>query len=529
MKKIFSCFFSFLLFTCCLFAKPASADSKSIAHGSEERKYRIGVGGIQHESNMFNPYKITLRDFAEDHLVTGEKIIAKFRYEENITGGAVQELLAHSDVEIVPLLCASATPGGVVTDEAYNQLLNDLIATIKSAGKLDGIVLANHGAMLTESIHDADGYLLEKVRNSIGQHIPLSVGLDFHANISNKVFKNANIVVAYKRYPHIDRKETGRKAAELLYRMVAGEIQPRMAYIKLPMMPGLLKQLTEQEPMKSLNDLLYATEKEHGILSCSLTGGFPYADVPQASTTVVVIANQDSLLAVSRAKRIADIYWARHREFKNDLLSAEDAVAAATHEKSAPVILVDTGDNIAGGTPGDGTLLLRLLYERKMAGLVIIYDPEAVKACFKTGVGNDLSVPLGGKLLTEQGGPVHVEGRVRMLFEGRYFRTGAPEHNLQETIRPMALIAANQLKIILTSNRLVPGPLFQLRAMGITPEEEKLIVVKAAVAWREFYEPIARKIYLVATPGYTSLDYKRFVFHNLTRPLYPFDEDVKWP
>ena len=512
-------------------AYPEEAKSGSLAG---DKTYRIGLGGLWHESNTFNPQSMTLDDFTRgdkifSHWLRGKEIVDKFQHEENHTGGAVKALLERADVEIVPLVCAGTTPGGPISDQAYERLLNDMLTAIGDAGKLDGLVFANHGAMVTESIKDADGDMLKNVRNLVGPDIPISVALDFHANISRDVISHADIVVVYKRYPHIDRHETGYKAAELLAKTVAGEIMPQMAFIKLPIMPGLLKQLTEQEPMKSINNMLYAAEDESDILSCSLAGGFPYADVPQASSSIIAISNGDKTQAESCARRIAETYWNRRHEFKNELISPEEAVSAAALEKDGPVLLVDTGDNIGGGTPADGTLLLRLLYERNMPGVVIIHDPSAVNSCIKAGIGEDITIAIGGKFLTVQGGPVKVSGRIRTLFEGRYFETGIPDQGLPESFHPMALLIADNLKIILTTHRLIPEELAQLRAMGVTPEEEKLIVVKAAVAWREFYGTIAKRVFLVATPGYTSINPNHFKFRHLTRPLYPLDEEVKWP
>ena len=224
-----------------------------------------------------------------------------------------------------------------------------------------------------------------------------------------------------------------------------------------------------------------------------------------------------------------EAYWARHDQFANDLVSPEEAVAGAARATAHPVILVDTGDNIGGGTPADGTMLLRLLHERNMPGLVIVCDPDAVQACANAGVGSEITAPVGGRGIPEQGGPVTLTGRVRMLFEGRYIHTGMPQHDLEEAARPMALLVSGGLKVILTSHRMVPGDLQQFRAMGIDPAQEPIIVVKATSAWREYYDTIAKTVYFVATPGFSSLDHTKFTFKNRLRPLFPWERDVTWP
>jgi microcystin degradation protein MlrC len=269
-----------------------------------------------------------------------------------------------------------------------------------------------------------------------------------------------------------------------------------------------------------------ALESKPGILAASLLPGFPYADVPQMGPAVVVVADGDAGLARREAEDLAGQLWAARERLCARLPDPVAAVSQALKAERLPAVLVDTGDNVGGGSAGDGTVLLQeMLRQGATDGVVCLYAPEEVKQCAAAGVGGEVRLRVGGKVDRLHGDPVEVTGRVRILHDGTYLepqvRHGGKRLNYMGLTALVELPGRNLL--VLNSLRHPPFSLGQLTCLGIDPRQQRLVVVKAAIAYKAAYAPVAGTIIEVDTPGMTAVNPERFTYRHIRRPLFPLD------
>jgi microcystin degradation protein MlrC len=413
--------------------------------------------------------------------------------------------------DAVPLLMAWATPSGPVTDDLFEEVTTQLIQGLKRE-RPDGLLLALHGAMVAESHPDADGDVMARVRSALGRDFPIAVTLDLHGNLSPQLIDLADVAVAYRTCPHLDQRECGRRAATLLQRQLRGEIRPTMAMAKPPMLINIMAHDTSRDPLRPFMDDCRSTERKPGVLAVSLLPGFPWADVPHMGPSIVVAADGDAALARREADRLAGALWEARERFTPHLPGPAEAVTQALRAERTPVVLVDTGDNVGGGSAGDGTILLTELLRQGATGVTVcLYEPEAVQLCAAAGVGGVVKTAVGGKVDRLHGEPSPVRGVVQLLHDGNYVeeaaRHGGRRRNAMGATALLALPGDNQL--VLTTQRHPPFSLGALTCLGIEPGRRRVLVVKAAIAYRAAYEPIARTIIEVETPGLTAINPRR--------------------
>jgi len=483
---------------------------------------RIAIGGFMHESNTFASTGTDLNKFREGSLTYGPALVPVWRDAHHEVGGFIGGA-SKFHYDIVPIAMAWGTPAGPVTDDFFEHMVDALITGIRMA-KPDGVLLALHGAMVTAKRPDADAEILRRIRAAVGPTLPLACTLDLHGNVTPQMAETANILVGYQTYPHIDQRERGLLAAELLVRTIKGEIRPVSFVAKPPMLINLLGQATDRPPMTDLMKLAREEEQKPGMLSISVMSGFAYADVPEMGVSIMAVADGDRAIAERSANAIAERMWAVREQLNVESPTPEQAVTRAIASPKAPVVLVDLGDNIGGGSAGDGTVLLAEMLRQKATGFVVaLFAPEAVKQSKAAGVGGVIDLVVGGATDKLHGEPVKVRGTIRMLHDGQWLETearhGGKRQNDQGHTAVLDLGENNLL--VLNSLRTPPFSLGQLTSLGIDPKAVKAIVVKAAVAYKAAYAPIAGEIIEVDTPGLTAINPARFTYRHIRRPLYP--------
>ncbi len=481
----------------------------------------IAIGGIMHESNTFSTVTTDFDAFSHSN---GDNLIDKWEDTHHEMGGFI-EYLADQNYRMHPTLMASATPAGPVTDSAFEQLTTDLINQLLSSPNLNGILLALHGAMVVESYPDGDGEVLKRLRDSFGESIPIVVTLDHHANVSQQMVDKSTALVIYKTNPHIDQRQRGIQAAELMIRILDGVVSPTQALAKPPMILNILYQNTSAAPMNPILDEVKRLESQGDILVGNAAAGYPYADVYEVGPSFVIVSDNNMQIAQKEADRLSDMLWDEHKNLTLNLPDAENAVKQAIESDKYPVILVEMGDNIGGGSPGDSTFILSELVKQNASGyVVVICDPECVQSCSQAGVGNKVSLQVGGKSDNQHGEPVSIQGTIRSIHDGHFIET-EPRHGGQRNHdQGLTTVAAvDDSLVVLTSKRQTPFSLHQLYSLGIDPERMRIIVVKAAIAYRAAYEPIAGKIIEVDTPGLTAVNPLHFTYNHVRRPLFPLD------
>ncbi len=492
------------------------------------RPLRIGVAGFLHESNTFLGVPTRYQDFEAASLTRGPALLDRWFNAHHELGGFL-DVLAEAKSEPVPLLATFAVPSGTIAAEAYERIAAELLGDLRAALPLDGLLLALHGATVSEEHPDADGELLRRVRELVGPGLPIVTTLDLHANVSPRMIALANATVGYRTNPHLDQRARGQEAARLLLRTIQGEIHPVQALETPPMLIAISKQHTAAEPASQLYDDLAHVLTWPGILTASVTMGFYYADVAEMGAAFFAAADNDPSLARKAARYMATRAWQRRAELTAGLPSCEQAVSRAIAAERAPVTIMDVGDNVGAGSPADSTILFaEILRQQGRNALVVLYDPDAATQCLAKGPGQRIRLTVGGKTDTRHGQPVTVEGVIRTLSDGhfeerqvRHGGWGACNQGLTAVVE-----TAEQHTIVLTSRRMAPMSLEQIISLGIHPERKQILIAKGVVAPRAAYEPVSAEIILADTPGVTADNPKHFNYQRRRVPLYPLEAEA---
>jgi microcystin degradation protein MlrC len=488
---------------------------------------RIGIAGFLHESNTFTSEMTALQHFQEAFLNYGDDLVAVWRDAHHELGGFIAGC-EKEGVEIVPLMAASATPKGPVTRATYDELTHALCARLAEV-PLDGLLLALHGAMVSEDHASADSETLRRVRAVIGE-LPLVLSLDMHGNVAPPMVHLPDATIAYRTYPHVDQRARGIECARLMARTVRGEVTPVQAGVKLPLLIHIVQQYTGGGAMAEVMSAVEQAAAAPGILSASLLPGYIYADVPDMGATAVVVADGDRARAESEAKRLAQFVFDRRADLNAGLPDVPTAVARAKQVEGT-VCLMDSGDNIGGGGPGDSTVIFEEILRQHAAGAcVVLYDPEAALACAQAGVGNAVSLTVGGKTDRRHGRPVPIRGRVVEVSEGVFEEPEARHGGVR--VHDQGLTAVIETEdghtVVVNSLRVMPTSLQQLLSLNIRPERHKAIVVKGVTAPRAAYDSIAAEVIAVDSPGVTQAGPEAFDYQHRPRPLYPLEPLGPW-
>jgi microcystin degradation protein MlrC len=492
--------------------------------------YRVGIAGFIHESNTFSPMVVTREHFVQGSLTNGKALIERWRGSHHELGGFLDGAQACGIIP-VPLIATYAMPGGVIESGTFNQLVDEIIQSVHEASPLDGLLVALHGAAVAENHPDADGEIARRLRQTVGPEIPIVMTLDLHANVSPTITTCTNAAICYRSNPHLDQEYRGFEAAGLMARSLRGEARPVQALEKPPVIFNISKQNTEVAPALTLYQDLQSVLQWPGILSASAAMGFYYADVEDMGASFIAVADGDMSLAIRAAQWMASRAWERRHEFVGVLPTPDQAVRRAAEICTGPVVLMDVGDNVGGGSPGDSTILFDEIMRQNVANaLVILFDPQAVVDCIAAGVRNQIEITVGAKTDKLHGRPIKVKGRVRLISDGIFIETQVRHGGWGMNDQGATSIVETDQghTVVLTSQRMAPMSLEQLLSLGIKPERKKVIVVKGVIAPLAAYRSIAAEIITVDTPGSTSANPTVFEYRRRRRPLYPLESDAEY-
>ncbi|MDP2330715.1 MAG: M81 family metallopeptidase [Reyranella sp.] len=490
--------------------------------------YRVLIAQFMHETNTFSRLPTTLDDYRRRWLIEGAAMVPRFTGTKNEIGGYIDAVKKYG-WEPVWAGAANATPSGTLTKECWETIRDMIVNAARKAGKLDAVCLSLHGAAVTETEDDAEGALLEALRGIVGPEIPMVATLDLHANATLKMARNANALVSYRTYPHIDGYERAVQAAALVQEALEGRKKPKCLLVQPAMLEGADHGRTTQPGL--MRDLLAkadAFEKEPGINVVSVQAGFTWADIPYTGPSVAVSYEP---AAEARAKAVAaamlDEIWKRRDESSSDYRPISDAVAAAKAGvgKDGPLVVADGTDNPGGGGYNDTTPVLQALIDAKVENVAFgtIYDPGTVQQAIKAGVGATIDVVLGGHTDPSMGGPVKAKAVVKMLSDGTFKNDGPMNAGVETSMGPTAVLRIGGIDVVTISNRIQTIDLQVFLSQGIDPRTRSVVVVKSVQHFRAAYAPIAREIVLVDSGGICSPDISRLKFTKLRRPIWPLD------
>jgi len=264
------------------------------------------------------------------------------------------------------------------------------------------------------------------------------------------------------------------------------------------------------------------------VLNVTVLFGFPFADIHHAGMGLIVTTNNDLTLTQEKAKQIADHAWRIRKSFLADVVPVKEAVREAIAAEEGPVVLADYADNSGGGGPNDGTVILQELLLQKAKNVVVcsFNDPEAVAKAAEAGIGNTVTLKLGGKTDNRHGEPLEVSAYVKLIADGKFFRTGPFRTGTYTNLGRTAVLVVDDIEIITTTIRDQPTDLNHYRAFGVEPTLKKIIMVKSAVHFRAVHELISKKIIEVDAPGIHGTRFRALNYQKLRRPIFPLDPEM---
>ena len=490
---------------------------------------RIAIGGFQHETNTFAPSKCDYAAFEAGGgwpgVQYGEPMFAALEGANIPAAGAIQALraLGHS---LVGTAWGAANPSAHVTADAFERITAELIQRLEKAQPVDGVYLDLHGAMVVETYDDGEGELLRRVREAVGGRVPVVASLDLHANVTRAMFERADALVAYRTYPHVDMAETGARAARVLDQMLRTGNRPRGGFHQLDYLTGIPSQCSFIEPCKGIYRQLARLEEKSGAL-LSFAPGFPMADFADCGMSVFGYGSMEAVEQLRGA--VADA----EREFAMELHDAPDAVRRAKTRGApgAPVVLADTQDNPGAGGNGDTTGLLRSLIDQAAPDAVLgmLIDAASAQRAHEVGQGNASVFNLGGHSRIPGDAPLSGEFTVERLGDGRFTCTGPMFKGFRMTLGPMALLrsrAAPGVRVVLASRKCQAADQEMFRHLGVEPRKSRIVALKSSVHFRADFEPIAKEVLVVKSPGPALADPTEFKWTKLRkgvrlRPLGP--------
>lgn len=479
------------------------------------------------ESHSFTPVPCSWAQFESGYICRGSDIFVRFRETRSEIAGALD---AAEGIEPVPLIACSAISSGHIVWDVFEALVNEMLEGLRQALPVDGVFLALHGGMVAEHADDATGYLLEAVRTVAGADVPIAASLDLHANVTQKMVSVADILVGYHTFPHVDMYECGVRAMKLLTDYIGSKIRPVMSLRRLPMILAAENGYTTRGPYAEIMQQVIEVEQKPGVLSASAFSVQPWLDLPDVGCSVIVITDDNPLLAEREADRLADSFWDKRREFDVQLTPLDEAIRQALAAERGPVIFSDGADAPSSGAPGDSTAILKALLEAKVEveTLVNIVDPEAVQVAIQAGVGAEITLMVGAKSTTLFWTPVELTGRVRLIADGAFRFKGPGFHGIEFQRGRTVVFQVGSIYL-----EIMERPVFQwdpelYRSVGLEPRDARIVVVKSPAGFRAAYEPFAAQILLVDTPGVCSSNLRSFPWKRLRRPCYPLDEIEDW-
>ncbi|MBA7659970.1 hypothetical protein ES703_67967 [subsurface metagenome] len=299
---------------------------------------------------------------------------------------------------------------------------------------------------------------------------------------------------------------------------------------KIPMLLHGDKMITSQEPLAALLKKVKATREKNRIVSTSIFAGFPLDDIKEVGASVVVSSTCDEELAEKEASFLGREFWDLRENFLMTHLSIEEALDEAMKIPGGPVVFSDPADNPSAGAAGDVTFILKALIEKgvRSAALAVIRDPEAVAVAIKTGVGKKVTVEIGGKFDDVNSYPLKVTGVVKLISNGRYIYKGPMKTGLQANMGRTVVLKIEDIDVVLTENQVETFDPEVFRSNGVEPKDRKIVVLKDGLHFRAAYEPIAKAIFYIDSPGFSSVNFSKLPYKNISRPIFPLDKDTQF-
>lgn len=489
---------------------------------------RLALIHIVQETNDFNPVPTTLADFEAFGLYEGDEIVGHFGDIGQIGGHFAAIAESGLDVETVPLIRAWSVAGGRITRDAFDFFQGKIRAGLEAAGPIDGLVLQLHGACAAEGIDDVEGEQAELCRTILGPDLPILLGLDHHANITQKTIANCTAIVGHRTQPH-DVFDTGKIGTALLLRIITEGLRPVTAWRKIPLLSHQEQFLTSHGPMKTWFDRARAMEADRRVLQASNYPMQPWLDVAEGGWSTIVVTDGEPALAETLADELADLAWSLRDDFQvREAVPVDEAVRKADAAERGMVVLSDTGDTVFGGAAGDSNLILEAILRIGTRGpaLIPLISPKAVARLIEAGEGARVTLPLGGDAATAFFQPLEVTGTVRRIG-------GGPipldyNHQTEVDMGRVVLFDVGPVTLLISELRGVAGNVPGVyEAFGVDLSTYKMAVLKTASNF-QYFAAITSQVIRADTRGPGQSDVFTLPWQRIPRPVYPLETISDW-
>lgn len=476
---------------------------------------RVFVASVATETNTFSPLRTDLQDFKDSfyaapgqHPDTPTLCSAVFPEARRVARQYQWTLIEGT--------ATWAEPGGIVNQQTWEHLRDQLLDELRSAMPVDIVLLGLHGAMVAQECNDCEGELIELVRQVVGANALIGVTFDPHSHLSQRRTEHADLITIFKEFPHTDFVETAENLVDLVYRTSCGEITPNMHVFDCRMIEIFP---TSREPMRSFVDRIKAQEGHNDILSISIVHGFMAGDVPDLGSKVLVVSNNAGASGMALAQKLGSELYTFRGQTRPEFLPPAEAVSAAIATDGQPIVLADVWDNPGGGAAGDSTVILNELFVQQCSNtaLATIWDPIAVRTCFSAGVDARLTLRFGGKMSDKGGDPIDADVRIRNLVRDATQSFG-------QSVVPLgdcAWIEVNGVDVILNTVRSQVFNPDIFSNLGINVHSKSLLVVKSTNHFHAAFSTIAASIIYAAVDGPYPNNPITNDYRNVTRKIWP--------
>lgn len=503
---------------------------------------RVALLGAILESNRYAK-PAEREDFTSLTWLTGDALMEEARTKApklaTEFAAFVRAMDATGPWESVPCILAASHPAGPVREEVIEDIIETAEAQLRNAAPLDAVYICNHGAMVAEHDEDPDGLLMSRVRAVVGPDVLIVATLDLHGNISDRMAATCDLIVGYRTNPHVDQIERGEEAAFSLRRSLASGTRPKVAHVKLPLVPASVTLLTAEAPYGTLIDFGQRRQAElrSQILNVSIFGNFLFSDTPDNGMSIVVTARNDVEIAQKLAEELAARAWEMRHQFVRHLIPLVDAVALAKSHDRAPIIFSDAGDNPGGGGSGRTTELLTALVDATAKDCLVgsLCDPELAAEAHQIGIGATFEARFNRSADTKQPTeqwdlPFSAEAEVLALHDGDVVGEHGMTAGRRLTLGPCAALKIGGITVVVITDRTQTADPVFFHMMGLDIAAAKTVVVKSRGHFRAGFQPwfSPDRVFEVDTAGLTSPVHTRWPLSHVPRPNFPMDPETEW-
>jgi microcystin degradation protein MlrC len=419
---------------------------------------------------------------------------------------------------VIEGLVTSAQPAGTVVRAVYEEFRDDILSQLRAAMPVDMVILGLHGAMVADGYDDCEGDILKRVRDIVGPKVVVSSELDPHCHLTDLMVKSADLLICYKEFPHTDYLERAEELVAISERIARKQVKPVAAVFDCRMINSYP---TSREPMRSYVDRIQAMEGKNGVLSISVAHCYPYADVADLGTKILVYTDGDAGKAKSLAADLGRELIGLRDSVRPPFLTIDEALDKGVASNAGPVVIAEPADNAGGGAPSDSTFVLKRMLERGIrdAAIAPFWDPIAVRMCFAAGDGAEFQLRFGGKMGPFSGTPV--DGRVKVIrcVRNATQSQGKSIHYLGDA----ASIEIEGIAVVLITNRQQAWGPDLFSNLGVDPTKRKIVVVKSTNHFFAEYSKIATDVLYMDGPGALPRNFHLVPYTKVKRPIWPLD------